>query len=130
MIKSFPTHEDRAQCHTALQLYAQGRWDRQEMMSFISGVLDKYGISQLRVDNFSVRKGDPVVTNTGSWPVVIIIADQQAYSRCPVCNASAFDYLAGQAPEITAWCRGCGSIYRKEVRDERTEKGRIGVDLG
>lgn len=131
MIKPFPTPDDRVQCHTALQLYAQGKWDRQEMMSFIADVMDKYGISQLRVNNFSIRKTDPIITSTGSWPVVIVIADKQSYGTCPVCGQAEFGYLAGQAPEVTAMCRGCGSIYRREVvEDERTEKGSRSVDMG
>lgn len=118
MIYQFPTPTDRQRCHTALQLYAAGRWTRQQMMTHIVGVMDKYRISTLRVGNFSVRKADPVVTSTGSWPVVVVIADKQAYDRCPVCEDKQFDYLAGEAPELTVFCRGCGSIYRKVVKDE------------
>lgn len=118
----FPGQSDRSYIHDAIQLYATGRWSRQQMMSAVARALSLYGVNRLPVRNYYVRLEVPAITSVGIFPVVIIEAQEKTYKRCPVCGSDDSRYLAGEALVIKVWCMGCGSIYRKEVDREETCK--------
>lgn len=119
MLKHFPTAQDRASIHTAIQLYSSNQWTRQQMMTHISSIMDKYGVSHMAVNNYTVKKARPIETVLGIWPLVLIEPDRSPHMACPVCREDKWGYLAGEAPVATAFCRGCGAIYERVVPDEK-----------
>ena len=123
MVYHFPGPEARDKLDTAIQLYAQGKWHRQRMMTFIAMVLEGYKVTRLAVRNYTVRRVEPVELDF-PYPVVLIEADREVHKACPACRSDDWRYLAGEAPVAKAWCMSCGCIYRRGVRsDEEISKG-------
>ncbi|MFZ5688630.1 MAG: hypothetical protein ACOY9Y_10745 [Bacillota bacterium] len=120
-VYQFPNQSTRALIHTVIQLYAAGKWTRQQMMSQVHDTLKSYGITRLDIDNYTVRVAEPVVTSIGKFPVIIIEAKQISESlNCPACrNARDAGYLTGDAI-VTVMCRRCGCIYSFHARKEES----------
>lgn len=134
MLKHFPGPEVREEIHAAIGRYAAIDWDpgatvndltnmwnRQDMMTLISDILDSYSITRLHVRNYEVRKVRPAFNF--KYPVIIIEAPDGSYKNCPVCNSEDDRYLSGEAPVIKTWCMQCSCIYRKEVPGEAVNEG-------
>lgn len=119
-IHPFPNQSVRALIHTAIQMYAQGKWTRQQMMSQVHDTLRQYGISKLMINNYTVKIDAPVVTGLGEFPVVIIEAKEVSQGiGCPVCYSREAGYLAGDEV-VTVMCRQCGCIYSFHTRKEES----------
>jgi len=119
----FPSDCDRDMVHLYVGAYARGTITRQEMMSWVAGILDSYGVTKMYLDGYRVRKLDSIVTRRGVFPVVVVEATRTVKDgRCPACGSCHDRYLAGEAPEITVWCMSCECIYQKEVPHEATGK--------
>lgn len=54
-VHPFPNQAARALIHSVIQLYAQGKWTRQQMMSQVHDTLRQYGISKLDINNYTVK---------------------------------------------------------------------------
>ena len=92
------------------------------MMSHVSNILDKYRVSRMAVNNYTVKKARPIETVLGIWPLVLIEPDRKPHRACPVCRENEWGYLAGEAPAVTAFCRGCGAIYERVMQSEKIGK--------
>ncbi len=116
-----PNQAARALIHSVIQLYAAGKWTRQQMMDRIHQTMKQYGCTTLHFENFTVRITEPVVTSMGQFNVAII-ESHSISSRlgCPVCYSAEAGYLAGDKV-ITAACRDCGCIYK--FREKEVNKG-------
>lgn len=128
---NFPGPEAREKVDTAIQLYAQGKWHRQRMMSRVAEIMDSCGVTQMFVRNYAVRNTLPLETSVGTFQVIIIEAPRGIHKTCPACGEDEWGYLAGEAPAVKAWCMGCSCIYRREVpRNEETDAGGNGLGMG
>lgn len=112
----FPGQDTRALIHTAVQLFAMGRWTKQQMMSQVFDTLKQHGVSRLNLGGYSVRIAEAVITGKGTFPVVIIEAKKVCEEpHCPACRSEVAGYLAGDEI-VVVMCRDCGCIYKfKEV---------------
>lgn len=117
-VLQFPNLSVRALIHSVIQMYAQGKWSRQQMMSQVHDTLQHYGVSKLDINNYSVKVDAPVITGIGKFPVVIIEAKEVSQGiGCPACYSREAGYLAGDSV-VTVMCRGCGCIYQFRERGE------------
>lgn len=105
----FPGPEAREKVDTAIQLYAQGKWHRQRMMTHVAEIMDSCGVTQMFVRNYAVRNILPLETSVGTFQVIIIEAHGKVNKTCPACSSDEWGYLAGEAPAVKAWCFGCGA---------------------
>lgn len=111
-VHQFPNQAARALIHSVIQLYAAGKWTRQQMMSQVHDTLKQYNITELNINNYTVKIDAPVITGLGEFPVVIIKAREVSRDiGCPACYSREAGYLAGDAV-ITVMCRDCGCIYQ------------------
>lgn len=118
-VHPFPNQSVRALIHSVIQLYAAGKWTRQKMMSQVHDTLKHYGVTQMKMDGYTVR-----IISHGEFPVVLIAGEKTKTERgCPACKGQAFGFLAGgnESGVVTGMCLDCGCIYgfihekRKEV---------------
>ncbi|SHH43573.1 hypothetical protein [Desulforamulus hydrothermalis] len=117
-VHPFPNQSVRALVHSVIQMYAAGKWTRQQMMSQVHDTLRQYGISRLNINNYNVRIVEPVITSAGVFPVVIIEGGEVSASiGCPACHSREAGYLAGDST-VTVMCRSCGCIYQFRERKE------------
>lgn len=126
----FPGPADRSFIHNSIQLYAKGRWTRQQMMTAVAKALNLFGVKKLPVNNYTVKLDVSVATSIGTFSAVTIEAPKGTYKHCPACTHNGRRYISGEAPVITVWCMNCSCIYRKEVKHEKTCKGSRSMDLG
>lgn len=118
-VLQFPTQDDREWVELYISAYARDKINRQEMMSWVAGILDTCGVTKLNLDGYRVRKAGSITTRKGTFPVVLIEATRTTTETiCPVCGSCLGRYIAGEAPRITMWCRDCGSIYEAMVGQE------------
>ncbi|HBC94331.1 MAG TPA: hypothetical protein DCZ10_15890 [Pelotomaculum sp.] len=114
---AFPTDNDRARIHSLIQLNACGRISRMRADIAITQIMDKYGISALRVNDYTIKVGEPIKTIMGSFQVTHIKTSRTAHGdRCPDCGGKP-GYLEGDA-EITAGCQNCGAVFKFSYKEE------------
>lgn len=119
-VHPFPNQSVRALIHTVIQLYAAGKWTRQQMMSQVHDTLRQYGVTKLTVNNYTVRVVEPVITKAGTFPVVLIEGGEVSASiGCPACHSREAGYMAGDAV-VTVMCQDCGCIYSFHARKEES----------
>jgi len=126
-IHAFPTKTDRARIHDLVRLNAYGKLSRVHMDEVISQILYNYKLSKIHMDGYTVRRGEPIQTPIGEWPVVHIEAHRTADGpNCPECGGKP-GYLEGDKV-IVAGCRNCGVVFK--FRDKEVEQGANPQDVG
>jgi len=116
----FPGPLARETVKKVIEMYAQKRISRQVMMNFLALILKKHNATKMVIDNYVIYIEKRFFTL--EYPVVLfeLLRRGEVCEACPVCGNDGFDYLAGEPPVISAWCRGCGCIYEREVQDDET----------
>jgi len=119
-LHAFPTTTDRARIHDLIRLNAYGKLSRVHMDEVITQILYNYKLSKIYMDGYTVRRGEPIQTPIGEWPVVYIETQRVAPSpNCPACGGRP-EYLDADVL-ITAACLNCGIVYKyKDVEEEPT----------
>ena len=81
------------------------------MVTYIAGMLSKFNVSRLVIDDFSVRTA-PAATGCDEFPAVLMASRAVAERMvCPFCHFDEAVYVSGD-DIVTVLCRECWSIYR------------------
>ena len=116
---SFPTPDDRATMQTAVSVFlmTQNGRTRQQMLKTARAILDRYGISKLIFDDYTVKS-----TQDPGWSR--IVGKRYISGRiCPGCGADIYEWPGRvkilsidegcRYDEVSYGCR-CGLIFKKK----------------
>ena len=112
----FPTLDDRQHVHNLINLYAQGKCSRNDLMHWIANIINKYpNIQRMPIFGYTVR----ILQYYKDLPI-ISIEGAEITDKCPGCGAGTkvARYLRTEKENndteydiISLTCLECGTVY-------------------
>lgn len=121
----FPTLSDRQNVHNLIHLQAHNKCSRDDMMKWITNIVEKYRINRMPIFNYSVQI---IRSKYYSQPIINIIGAQMS-DDCPTCEKSPDEFgrilrvdkvnhdLDYDIVNVT--CLNCGCVYATKGANHR-----------